>query len=70
VKLGAVDAVAELAYRYVYRENSTHCRPDLAWRERIAELEAQLDVVGLARARADDGTPMDAAWTVLPVAIG
>jgi hypothetical protein len=49
-KLRALDAANELAYRYAYRENSRHCRHDPAWNRRIAELEAQLDVDGLARA--------------------
>jgi hypothetical protein len=49
-RLRALDPADELAYRYVYRENSSYCRRDPAWSERIAELQEQLDVDGLARA--------------------
>jgi hypothetical protein len=49
-KLWALHPADELAYRYLYRENSSCCRRDPAWSERIATLEAQLDVDGLARA--------------------
>jgi hypothetical protein len=49
-KLCALDAADELACRYLYRENSKHCRRDPAWSARIAELEGQLDVDGLAGA--------------------
>jgi hypothetical protein len=49
-KLRALRPADELAYRYRYRENSSHCRRDPAWSERIATLEAQPDVDDLARA--------------------
>jgi hypothetical protein len=51
----------ELAYSYLYRDHSAHCRRDPAWRERIAELEAQLDVDGLARALT---LAADLTWTL------
>jgi hypothetical protein len=41
-QLPALDLASELAYRYLYRKNSPHCRRDPAWRQRIAELETQL----------------------------
>jgi hypothetical protein len=51
----------ELAYRYLYRDHSVHCRRDPAWRGRIAELEAQLDVDGLAHALT---LAADLTWTL------
>jgi hypothetical protein len=49
-KLRNLDTPDELAHRYVYREISPHCSGDPAWNARIAELQTQLDIDGLARA--------------------
>jgi hypothetical protein len=49
-QLRALDPADELAYRWAYREHSTHCRQDPAWHVRMVELQAQLDAHGQARA--------------------
>jgi hypothetical protein len=49
-QLRALDPVEELAYRFVYRQHSRHCRNDGTWRQRLAELQELLDVDQHARA--------------------
>jgi hypothetical protein len=48
-KLRALAPIDELAYRYLLRDHSPHCRRDAAWKARIAFLEGQLGADGRAR---------------------
>jgi hypothetical protein len=60
-RLSGLAPADELAYRYLYRDHSTHCRRDPAWRVRIAGLEGRLDSDGRARART---LAADLTWTL------
>jgi hypothetical protein len=50
VKLRALDAANELAYRYFFCEHFSHYRRDPVWTVRVVELEERLDADGRARA--------------------
>jgi hypothetical protein len=50
-KLCGLAPVDELAYRYLLRDHSPHCRRDPGWKARIAEIEGRLDADGRAHAR-------------------
>jgi hypothetical protein len=60
-KLYGLAPAEELAYRYLLRDHSRHCRQDPVWNARIAELEGRLDAGGRARARA---LAADLTWTL------
>jgi hypothetical protein len=51
----------ELAYRYLFRDHSPHCRRDPLWNARIAVLEEQLDADGRANAQT---LAADLTWTL------
>jgi hypothetical protein len=60
-KLCGLAPVDELAYRYLLRDHSPHCRRDPVWKARIAELEERLDAMGRSRART---LAADLTWTL------
>jgi hypothetical protein len=49
-QLRALAPAAEPAYRWVYRENSPHCRRYPTWQARIAEPQGMRDMDGHAKA--------------------
>jgi hypothetical protein len=60
-KLCALAPVDELAYRYLLRDHSPHCKRDPVWKARIAKLEERLDADNRARART---LAADLTWTL------
>jgi hypothetical protein len=60
-KLCGLAPADELAYRYLLRDHSPHCRRDPVWKARIAALEGQLDATARAHART---LVADLTWTL------
>jgi hypothetical protein len=60
-KLCGLAPADELAYRYLLRDHSPHCRRDPLWKARIAVLEGQLDATARAHART---LVADLTWTL------
>jgi hypothetical protein len=60
-KLRGLAPEDELAYRYLFRDHSPHCRRDPLWNARIAVLEEQLDADGRAHAQT---LAADLTWTL------
>jgi hypothetical protein len=60
-KLCGLAPAEELAYRYLLRNRSRHCRRDPVWKARIAALEGQLDATARAHART---LAADLSWTL------